>query len=190
MNEESVSSGVRRVEAVTGLAALGYARDLRNTVSRSAQVLGTQADGLIERAEKLQDDLKTAQREASSLRDKLAAAQTSGGTATETKEANGFHYVTAVLEGLDAGALRNAADTLLQNAEADIVVLASGTLLVSKVSEAAQARGAHAGNLIREVAQRAGGRGGGRPDMAQAGIKDQGRLQAALVAVPEVLASL
>ena len=187
VSEESVSSGVRRVEAVTGGAAVAYARSLRDVSNRAAALLGAKPEELGERIEKLQSDLKASGREVSTLRDKLAAAQTSGGAVSETKQAGGFSYVTTVLEGLDATALRNAADNLLQKSNADIVVLASGQLLVTKVNKDAQAKGAHAGNIIREVAQRAGGGGGGRPDMAQAGVKDTSKLQGALAAMPEIL---
>ena len=186
-SEEAVSAGVRRIEALTGNAALRYMQDLRSNVQAVAKSLGAKPDELGERVTKLQNDLKEAQRHADTLRDKLAAAQTSGGAATEVKEAAGYSYVTSVLEGLDASALRNAADTLLQKTKADIVLVASGPLLVSKVSKKAQERGAHAGNLIREVATRAGGGGGGRPDMAQAGVKDTGKLREALETVPEIL---
>ena len=187
VGEEAVSAGVRRIEGLTGMAAVAYTRTLRDTASQVANSLGTNLEGLAERSLRLQSDLKNAQRESASLRDKLAAAQTSGGAATEVKEAGGFTYVTSVLDALDANALRGAADTLLQKSGADIVILASGTLLVTKVSKDAQTKGAHAGNLIREVATRAGGGGGGRPDMAQAGIKDTDKLDAALAAVPDIL---
>lgn len=187
VSEEAVSAGVRRVEALTGMAALSYLQNLRATATAAAKQLGAKPEELLERVDKLQNDLKMSQREVASLRDKLAAAQTSGSAGSEVKEAAGFKYVTATLQGLDAGALRNAADALLGKTKADIVVVASGNLLVGKVSADAQARGAHAGNLIREVAGRAGGGGGGRPDMAQAGVKDAGKLSAALAAVPDIL---
>ncbi len=190
VSEEAVSSGVRRVEALTGMAALAYLQELRATATTAARQLGAKPEELLERVEKLQNDLKTAQREVGALRDKLAAAQTAGGAQSEVKEAAGFTYVTTTLSGLDAGALRNAADTLLSKTKADIILVASGNLLVTKVSADAQSRGAHAGNLVREVATRAGGGGGGRPDMAQAGVKDAGKLSAALAAVPEILASV
>ena len=143
---------------------------------------------LADRVEKLQADLKVAQREQQQLRDKLAAAQTGGGTGVPaTEEAGGYVYAARALDGLDASALRNAADTLLQKSKADVVVVGSGKLLAVKVSDQAQNRGLHAGNLIRELARRGGGGGGGRPDMAQAGVADASRLQDALDAVPEVL---
>ena len=187
-SEEAVSAGVRRVEALTGMAALKYAQSLRASSQDIAKQLGVKADESLERLAKVQADMKQLQRDNSQLRDKLAAAQTSGANATELKEAHGFTYVTSVLEGLDANALRNAADTLLQKSSADIVVLNSGGLLVTKVSKDAQARGAHAGNIIREVATRAGGGGGGRADMAQAGVKNPSSVPDALAALPEILA--
>jgi alanyl-tRNA synthetase len=187
LSEEAVSAGVRRMEALTGMAAMHYTQTLRQNINALAKQLAAKPDEVPARIEKLQGDLKASQREISTLRDKLASAQTSGGSSSEVKEANGFKYIVSSLEGLDANALRNAADNLLQKTKADIIVLASGAMLVTKVSKEAQAKGAHAGNLIKEIATRAGGGGGGRPDMAQAGVKDAGKLQGALDAVGEIL---
>ena len=187
--EEAVSSGVRRVTALAGMAALDYHQAIRRTSNELAMTLGAKPGEVAGRVEKLQADLKAAQREVAQLRDKLAAAQTSGGGAADTGEANGYRYAARSLEGLDASALRNAADTLLQKSKADVVVVGSGKLLAVKVSDEAQARGLHAGNLIRELARRGGGGGGGGPDMAQAGVADPSRLDEALDAVPEVLSA-
>ncbi len=187
VSEEAVSAGVRRLEAVTGMAALGYLQDLRNTTNTLAKGLGSKPAEVGERVLKLQSDLKSAQREVGALQDKLAAAQTSSQTASEIKEAGGFRYLTSRLEGLDAAALRNAADTLLARSKADVAVVSSGPLLVVKASPEAQKRGAHAGNLVRDLAKRAGGGGGGRPDLAQAGVKDEGRLEAAFDSLPDLL---
>ncbi len=187
--EEAVSAGVRRITALVGMTALVYLQELRASTTALSQQLGAKRAELGPRVSKLFDDLKAQEREIARLRDKLAAAQTSGGASSEVKEAAGFTFTTSLLEGLDAVALRNAADTLLGRSGADIVVLASGKQLVAKVSAAALLRGAHAGNLIREVAKRAGGGGGGRPDMAQAGVKDTGLLSEALGALPDILAA-
>jgi alanyl-tRNA synthetase len=188
--EEAVSAGVRRVEAHVGMAAVHRAQHQRDVTGRLAQRLGGKAEELEERVTRLQAELKEAHREAGRLRDRLAAAQTAGASAAaDVREAGGVQYATALLDGLDAGALRNAADTLLGKSGADVVVLGSGTLLVAKVSDAGRAKGADAGRLIRELAKRGGGGGGGRPDMAQAGVKDASGLSLALDAVGEVLAS-
>lgn len=186
--EESVSSGIRRIEAVTGMAATQHVQQLKASTNSVARQLGVNPEGLAERIAKLQDDLKAGQKENATLRDKLAAAQTSGGASLELKEASGYSYVTSILEGLDSAALRNAADTMLNKSKADIVVLASGNLLVTKASKDGQAKGAHAGNIIRELAKRAGGGGGGKPDMAQAGIKDLSKLKEAFEAMADILA--
>ena len=187
--EEAVSAGVRRITALTGMAALGYARDLRDIAARLGRQLGGRPEELESRLLKLQLDLKEARQEATGLRDRLAAAQTSERGTSEVMEAAGFTYASSILEGLDAGTLRTAADALLARSGADVVVLGSGTLMVVKVGADAQLRGAHAGKLIRELAKRGGGGGGGRPDMAQAGVKGADRLPDVLSAIPEILGS-
>lgn len=189
--EEAVSAGVRRVEARVGDAALAYLQELRATQRHLVHHLGGTAATLEERLLKLQSELKEAHRQSAQLRDKLAAAQTGSGAATaELKEAGGFSYTTALLDGLDATALRNAADKLLERSGADVVVVGSGTLLVAKASDAARQKGAHAGNLARAAATAGGGGGGGRPDMAQAGVKDEAGLRRALAAVEAALAGV
>ncbi len=189
-SEEAVSAGVRRIEASVGMAALRVQQDQRTLLQRLGRTLGGNPAELEERAQKFQNDLKQAQREAAKLRDRLAAAQTTGAAAaTELQEAGGFRYATAALDGLDAAALRGAADALLGKSGADLVVVGSGAMLVAKVSASARERGAHAGNLLREIARTVGGGGGGRPDMAQAGVKDPSSLPRALAAVPDVLGS-
>ncbi len=185
-SDEAVSAGVRRVEALVGEAALTYLAELRGTVKRLAHAVGGGPAQLEERVARLQSELKSAQREAGSLRDKLASAQ-SAGAAAEVKEAGGFKYVTLSLDGLDATALRNAADAQLGKLGADVVVVGSGTLIVAKTSESARQRGASAGSLVRAIASKVGGGGGGKPDLAQAGLKDPATLSAALAAVPEAL---
>ena len=187
-SEEAVSAGVRRIEASAGMAALRVQQEQRSRAQRLARSLGGTPAELEERLQKLHNDLKQAQREAAQLRDRLAAAQTSAAAAAaKLEEAGGFRYATATLDGLDAAALRSAADALLGTSGADLVVVGSGSMLVAKVSPGARERGAHAGNLLREVARTVGGGGGGRPDMAQAGVKDPASLPRALAAVPDVL---
>jgi alanyl-tRNA synthetase len=187
--EEAAASGVRRVEAVAGRAALAHVRGLGEAVAAAGRALGAKPDELADRVEKLQGELKAAQREAAQLRDKLAAAQTGGAAATDVHEAGGVRYATSVLDGLDATALRNAADALLQRSGVDLVAVGSGTMLVVKASEAARERGVHAGKVIGVLAAAGGGRGGGRPDLAQAGVRDEAGLREALAAVAGALAA-
>jgi alanyl-tRNA synthetase len=184
--EEAASAGVRRIEALAGRAALTHVQELRDAVGAAARALGAKPEELEGRVGKLQGELKAAQREVAGLRDKLAAAQAQD--AQEVTEIAGLRVASLALDGLDAAALRNAADTLMQRSGAELVVVGSGTLLVVKAAESARARGAQAGQVVKALAQRGGGGGGGRPDMAQAGVKDTAGLQAALAAVPEVVA--
>ncbi len=187
-SDEAVSAGVRRIEALVGAAALTHLDDLRATVGRLATSLGGSPAQLEERLARLQTDVKNAQREASNLRDKLAAAQSAQAGGADVKEAGGFRYATVAFDGLDAAALRNAADSQLRSLDVDVIVVGSGTLLVVKTSEAARARGANAGSIVRQIASKAGGGGGGKPDLAQAGIKDATQLDTALAAAGEALA--
>ncbi|MDZ7708534.1 MAG: alanine--tRNA ligase [Trueperaceae bacterium] len=179
--EEAVSAGVRRITALAGQAALAHVRELRDRESRLAGLLGGLPGELEQRARKLQDDVKTARNELAALREKLAEARTGAGGGIDGREVPGVGMVVVVeIDGLDAGSLRNAADTALSRSKADVVVLGSGASLVVKVGEEAQANGVKAGDLARTLAKRAGGGGGGRPDMAQAGAKDADALAAVL----------
>jgi len=185
--EEAVSAGVRRIEAKTGAAAIAFLSDLRRQQRDLVGVVGGNATQLEERVGKLVADLRESHREVARLRDRLAAAQTAAAPAVELQEAGGFKFATIALDGLDATALRNAADTQLARTGADVIVVGSGTLIVAKTTEAARTRGANAGSIVRAIASRVGGGGGGKPDLAQAGLKDASSLAAALAAVPEAL---
>ncbi len=185
--EESVSAGVRRVEARAGASGLHYLQELRATQQRLVAHLGGQPAQLEERLSKLQADSRETLREVARLRDRLAAQAAGEAAKGALQEAGGFSFATASFDNLDATALRNAADALLERSSAEVVVVGSGALLVAKVSAAARERGAHAGNIVKAVAQRGGGGGGGRPDMAQAGVKDPSQLSVALNAVGEAL---
>ena len=133
-------------------------RGLRDALAAAGRALGAKPDELEVRIGRLQAELKAAQREAAHLRDKLAAAQ--AGSAREVETIGGLAVARMGLEGLDAAALRNAADTLMQRSQADVVVVGSGTLLVVKASEGARARGVQAGRVVKALAERGGGGGG------------------------------
>ncbi len=186
-SEEAVSAGVRRIEARVGAAAIDHLNDLRARERRLASALGVNPSQLEERVAKLTGDLKDAQRESAKLRDRLASALASSAPAAELQEAGGYSFATFSLDGLDAQGLRSAADRQLEATGADVVVVGSGPLIVVKTSGSARERGADAGRLVRAIAARAGGGGGGKPDMAQAGLKDPARLPEALAGVSEAL---
>jgi len=183
--EEAVSAGVRRIEAFTGEAAVRFARDLLDRTTALARELGTAPAQLGQRIEKLQQELKSLKRENERLAAELARAQLGGGSGPEVSRAGKFSYLAVELAGLDAAALRQAADELLERHGVDLVAVGSGGNLIVKVSKRAVREGLDAGRVIKDLAGRAGGRGGGRAQMAQGGGFD---LEKAFAALPEALA--
>ncbi|AFZ66603.1 alanine--tRNA ligase [Deinococcus peraridilitoris] len=180
VSDENVAAGVRRIEALAGEAASDYVREQLRTLSSLAAGLNTSPQQLPERLNGLQGQLKELQSQVTTLKRQLAQAQMEGGSAQEVRELGGFKVSSLRLSGVEGNELRVAADSLLDQSKADLVVVASDKGLVVKATKSAVERGAHAGQLIGKLAQAGGGKGGGRPDMAQAGIQDA---QAALRAL-------
>ncbi len=180
VSEEGTAAGVRRLEALTGESAVAFVREQLESVGHAASLLNSKPLELPERIGGLQAQIKDLGRELEGLKRKLAEAQMGGGGGQDIRELGGFKVAVAQLTGVEAGALRDAADSLLGRSSADIAVVGSEGALAVKVSKDAVARGAHAGQLIGKLALAGGGKGGGRPDMAQAGVKDVGAAMAAL----------
>ncbi|WP_102127619.1 alanine--tRNA ligase [Deinococcus planocerae] len=174
VSDENVAAGVRRVEALAGEAASTWVRERLNTAGRVAGLLNTNLDGLEGRISGLQAALKAAGQEAAQARRQLAEAQMGGGSGagSQVRELGGFKVAALRLSGIEGNELRGAADKLLDGSGADLAVIASDRGLVVKATKDAVGRGAHAGHLVGKLAAAAGGKGGGRPDMAQAGIQN------------------
>jgi alanyl-tRNA synthetase len=172
VSEEGVAAGVRRLEALCGEAATAYIRDTLERVRMLSRTLNATPETLPERLEKLQDEMKGLNRTVADLRQKLVHAQTSASSSADTLELGGFKIARLALTGVVGNELRTAVDDLLEKSKADIVVVGSEGGLAIKATKDAVARGAHAGQLIGKLAAAGGGKGGGRPDMAQAGVKD------------------
>ncbi|AEB11350.1 alanine--tRNA ligase [Marinithermus hydrothermalis] len=185
-SEEALAAGVRRIEALTGEAAVAFARGLLNRTQALARELGTTVEAVPERVQKLQEELKARGREIERLKAELARAQLGTGGKAEAREAGGWRYLAAELSGLDMNALRRAADELLEARGVDLVAVGADGMLVVKVSPAAQERGLAAGRVMKALAEAAGGRGGGREALAQGGGFD---LKRAFAALEEVLRS-
>ncbi len=183
--EEGVSAGVRRIEALAGEAAVRYARDLFDRAGRLAARLGTTPEGLEERVGRLEAELKARAREVERLKGELARAQLGEKPAAEVRTAGPWRYAVAQLSGLDMAGLRQAADRLLEATGADLVAVGSDGLLVLKVAKVAGEKGLSAGALIGRLAEVAGGRGGGKRELAQGGGFD---LAQAFERLPELLA--
>ena len=184
-SEGGVSSGVRRIEAVTGQGALDYVAHEEAQLGEAAALLGGNAGDVVDKIRQLGERQKKLERELESLKAKQAAGATAdlGGAAVEV---NGIKILAARLEGFDAKALREAIDRLKQQL-GDAVIVLAGTqdgkvALVAGVNGSAMGK-VKAGELLAHIASQIGGKGGGRPDLAQGGGEDGPALASALAAV-------
>ncbi|GAB6139246.1 alanine--tRNA ligase [Halanaerobaculum tunisiense] len=192
VKESGIAAGVRRIEAVTGKQALNYINQQEQTIATVADKLKANSDEVVANVEKLQARVKELEAEITSLKDKLAASQT-GSLVSQAQEINGIPTILHSVEGLDAAGLRKMGDELKSELDSGIIVLGSRVegkvLFVAMITDDLVAEGYHAGQLIGQVAQVAGGGGGGRPDMAQAGGSKPGKLTSALEKAKEIINS-
>jgi alanyl-tRNA synthetase len=186
LSEAGVAAGVRRIEAVTGEGALAWFAEQQRRLDEVADLVGGRGDEAVEKVRHLLDRQKKLERELESFKAKAAAGATAS-LADEAAEVAGVKVVAARLEGLDGKALREAMDRIKDRLPDAVIVLASAE--GGKASLVAGVKGAplgkvKAGDLLSHVAARIGGKGGGRPDMAQGGGPDGPELVAALAGVP------
>src|SRR6185312_5616840 len=186
VSEGGVAAGVRRIEAVTGEGALDYVEQNETLIKEVAGLVRGTRDELGDKVRDAVERIKTMEKEIRALKDKLASGK---GTdlASGAVDVQGVKVVATKVDGADAGALRNAVDQLKDRLKSAVVVLASvegpsKVVLVAGVTSDLVAR-IKAGELVGSVAAQVGGRGGGRPDFAQAGGSDPAALDAALAAV-------
>ncbi len=192
ISESSIGAGVRRIEAVTGQAALDVVHNLEDQLHQTAAVLGAPAAEVVQAAEKVSASAKEAQKEIDRLKSKSAAAQCVD-LAEHAQEAGGVKFVTAAMPTADVPTLQKLADSVIEKLQSGIVVLAGVAdgkiLFVSKVTPDLVSLGFSAGNILRETAKVAGGGGGGKPEFAQAGGKDASKVEDALVRASELIRS-
>jgi alanyl-tRNA synthetase len=197
LGEGSVSSGVRRVEAVTGLGALNeFRRDYQ--VAQLAQQLApnvevSPAEALRQRIAAQEDELKKLRRELDEARMKSAASRMSG-AADQAVEVAGIKVLAQRVDALDRGQMRTLVDNLRNKLGSGVVVLGGAqdegkVALIVGVTKDLTGK-VQAGKIVGQIAKLVGGSGGGRPDMAEAGGKDAGQLDAALKSAPEVVKGL
>ena len=194
VSEGGVAAGVRRVEAVTGERALRYVQDQERRVQGISALLKTQPEEVAERVAGMIDTVRALEKELARLKSKLAASQGDDLATSAVEVAGGARVLAAVLEGADAATLRETLDKLKDRLKSAAVVLATvadgRVSLVAGVTPDLTAR-VKAGELVNMVAQQIGGKGGGRPDMAQAGGTQPDALPQALASVqPWVAARL
>jgi alanine--tRNA ligase len=182
ISESGVASGVRRIEAVTGKGALQHIENTEKTLSEIGSILKAPVKDAVRRLEILVSELKEKDREIEDLRSKMAAG-TADDIIKSAKEIKGVKVVSFRVD-LDVEGMRGLGDKLRDKLGKSVVVLGSSQegkiVFVAMASKDAVASGAHSGNIIREVARIAGGGGGGKPEMAQAGGKDPEKIDDAL----------
>jgi len=185
LSEAGVAAGVRRVEAVTGNNALRYVQDQERRVQGVSALLKTQPEEMAERVVGILDNLRSLEKELARLKSRLAAAQ-GDDLAAQAVDIKGARVLAAMLEGADATALRETMDKLKDKLKSAALVLASvvdgKVTLIAGVTADLTGK-VKAGELVNLVAQQVGGKGGGRPDMAQAGGTQPENLPAALASV-------
>ena len=183
--ETGIASGVRRIEAVTGEAAVKRFIDSEDKLDTAAQKLKASRDELLPRIEQLQANNRSLEKQIEALKSKLAS-QTGGDLASQAKQLKGIKVLAAKLDGANVKTLRDTVDQLKNKLGAAAVVLASSegdkVSIIAGVTKA-ESKQISAGDLANLVAEQCGGRGGGRPDMAQAGGNQPENLDAALESV-------
>ena len=183
--EGSISAGVRRIEAVTGIGALKRFQEAAGLVQKAAGLLRTSEHEMLDHMEKLIAQQRTLERQVEQLKEKVAHSA-AGALETQAREIKGVRVLAARLDGMDRAQMRNLADAFRNKWPSAVIVLASGeegsVAIVSAVTKDITSK-VHAGKLAGNVAQAVGGKGGGRPDLAEAGGRDASALPAALDAV-------
>jgi alanyl-tRNA synthetase len=184
ISESSSASGVRRIEAVTGKAALMRTLDQERVLMTAASTLKTSPANVVSTIEKLQTQLRDREKELSELQ-RAATGNQVEELVSNARDIGGIKVVNYQPQGIpDADAVRTMADEVLNRLRSGVVILGADidgkVSLAIKVSKDLVDKGVHAGNVVREAAKVAGGGGGGRPDFAQAGGKDPSKIGEAL----------
>ncbi|SES37220.1 alanyl-tRNA synthetase [Butyrivibrio fibrisolvens] len=191
LSESGVAAGVRRIEAITGSNVIEYYKELERNTKDAAALLKATPETLADHIKKLQDELKTLKSENESLKSS-AAKDALGNAADDAVDVKGVKFVAKSLKDVDMNSLRELGDSLKEKLGDCVVVLMSDNdgkvSIMTMASDSAVKKGAHAGNLVKEIAPMVGGGGGGRPNMAQAGGKNPAGIEDALKKAAEVLA--
>ena len=175
LSESGVAAGVRRIEAVTGDNAVNYYKDMEAKLIEAAAVVKSNPDALAAKLNSMMAEIKALNSEIEFLKSK-AAKESLGDVLDNVTEVKGVKLLAARLSGVDMNALRDLGDQLKTKLGEGVIVLVSETdgkvNIMTMATDDAISKGAHAGNLIKAIAPKVGGGGGGRPNMAQAGGKN------------------
>lgn len=183
MAESGIGAGTRRIEAVTGKAAYEYVKQQQEWLEEAAKLVKSKTNDLPKKITALQEQLKELQRENDSLKAKLGNIE--GSSLLDTaQDIDGVPVIAQKVSATDMDQLRSMVDDLKQKLGSGVIILGAvqgeKVNLVAGVTKDLISKGYHAGQLVKGVASRCGGGGGGRPDMAQAGGKEPAKLEEAL----------
>lgn len=183
ISESGVAAGVRRIEALTSTGLMEHYAVMERELREAAKLAKTEPGNLSKKIQSMQEEVKALQSENEKLKAKLAN-QAAGDADSQIQEIQGVRLLAMQVPDVDMNGLRNLGDQMKEKLGEGVVVLASSlggkVSLLAMATEEAMKKGAHAGNLIKEIASAVGGGGGGRPNMAQAGGKNPEGIPAAL----------
>nr|WP_296480963.1 alanine--tRNA ligase [uncultured Acetatifactor sp.] len=188
--ENGIAAGIRRIEALTGNGVFAYYKELERTMNEAAGKLKATPATLVEKCEHLLAEVKTLSSELESLKAK-AAKEALGDVTDNVVEVKGVKLLATSVDNVDMNGLRDLGDQLKEKMGEGVVVLLSAqngkVNMIAMATEGALAKGAHAGNLIKGIAGKVGGGGGGRPNMAQAGGKNPAGIPECIAEAAKVL---
>ncbi len=191
LSESGVAAGVRRIEAITGANVFAYYKTLEEQLNAACAAVKAQPADLSSKLEHMNAEIKAMHSEIESLKSK-AAKEAVGDVMDSVKDVKGVKLLATAVPGVDMNGLRDLGDSLKDKLGEGVVVLlseADGKVnMVVMATDEAQKKGAHAGNLIKAIAGKVGGGGGGRPNMAQAGGKNPAGIPDAIAEAETVLA--
>jgi len=189
VSESSVAAGVRRIEALTGEAAVAFVQAMARNLIEAAHLLREKPEALTQRIAKVVADMKALEREVEQLKGRLSSAAVAD-AGSDVLDLGGVGVLVKKVEADSPAALRDLMDRFKDRIQSGVVVLGSAShakvMLIAGVTKNLTAR-FHAGNIIKQVAALVGGSGGGRPDMAQAGGSQPENLDAALAKALEII---
>ncbi|REJ75393.1 MAG: alanine--tRNA ligase [Acidobacteria bacterium] len=184
-SDEAIASGVRRIRAITGFDSFKRFREDERLIDRSLDVLKTQRDQLPNAIEKLVEDYKKARKQVEDLKLKIASGAVSSGSSNgdDTRDVAGVKVLAKMVDDLDPSGMRHLSDTLMAKVRSGVVIIGrkgdGKVSFIVRVSDDLTEK-VKAGNIIREIAPIVGGRGGGKPDMAEGGGCEPDKLSEAI----------
>lgn len=192
ISEAGISAGVRRIEALTGNGLIKHFEEMEKLLNEAAKAAKSDAHNLTKKIHSLNDEIKSLSSENEKLKAKLAN-ESVGDALDNVVEVKGVKLLATKVSDVDMNGLRNLGDQLKEKMGGGVVVIVSTTNdkanVIVMADDDAISKGAHAGNMIKEIAKCVGGGGGGRPNMAQAGGKNPAGADMAIEKAKEILES-